>query len=73
MIKVGDEIYSELTNSKAVVHRIDTWHRYQCFNEIGAQFILEETTFNKYWVKTGKHYPQIEEVLEGLKEGKERE
>jgi ribonuclease HI len=66
-IHVGDEIYSELTDSKAVVQRIDTWHRYQCFNNEGAQFIIDTETFNNYWVKTGKNYPQIAEVLKQMK------
>ena len=67
-IHVGDEIYSELTDCKAVVQRIDTWHRYQCFTDNGNQFILDKHTFNDYWVKTGKNYPQIAEVLKQMKE-----
>ena len=67
-IHVGDEIYSELTDCKAVVQRIDTWHRYQCFTDNGNQFILDKHTFNDYWVKTGKNYPQITEVLKQMKE-----
>lgn len=66
-IRVGDEIYSELTDSKAVVQRIDAWNRYQCFTDNGSQFVIDRQTFNKYWVKTGKNYPQIVEVLEQMK------
>lgn len=68
IVHVGDEIYSELTDSKAVVQRIDAWHRYQCFTDEGAQFVIDRKTFNKYWVKTGKNYPQIAEVLKQMKE-----
>ena len=68
-IHVGDEIYSELTDSKAVVQRIDAWNRYQCFTDEGAQFVIDRQTFNDYWVKTGKNYPQIAEVLKQMKEG----
>lgn len=68
IVHVGDEIYSELTNSKAVVHHIDAWNRYQCFTDDGSQFILDKHTFNDYWVKTGKNYPQIAEVLKQMKE-----
>lgn len=67
-IHVGDEIYSELTDTKAVVQRIDTWNRYQCFNNEGSQFVIDEQIFNDYWVKTGKNYPQIIEVLNQIKE-----
>lgn len=68
VIHVGDEIYSELTDTKAVVQRIDTWNRYQCFNNEGSQFVIDEQIFNDYWVKTGKNYPQIIEVLNQMKE-----
>ena len=70
-IHVGDEIYSELTNCKAVVQRIDSWNRYQCFNDGGAQFVIGTETFNDYWVKTGKNYPQIVEVLKQMQESNE--
>lgn len=70
IIRVGDEIYSELTDSKAVVHHIDAWNRYECFTDRGSQFIIDKHTFNDYWVKTGKNYPQIAEVLKQMKEGK---
>ena len=72
IVHVGDEIYSELTNSKAVVQRIDAWHRYQCFTNNGDQFIIDKHTFNEYWVKTGKNYPQIAEVLKQMKEGEDK-
>lgn len=71
IVHIGDEIYSELTNSKAVVHHIDAWNRYQCFTDNGSQFILDKHTFNDYWVKTGKNYPQIAEVLKQMNEVKE--
>lgn len=70
-IRVGDEIYSELTDSKAVVQRVDAWHRYQCFDDEGAQFVIDEQTFNSYWVKTGKNYPQVAEVLKQMQKDKE--
>lgn len=69
-IHVGDEIYSKLTECKAVVQRIDYWNRYQCFTDNGSQFIIGEETFNDCWVKTGKNYPQITEILKQMKEGK---
>lgn len=71
IIHVGDEIYSELTDSKAVVHHIDAWNRYECFTDSGSQFIIDKHTFNDYWVKTGKSYPQIAEVLKQMNEVKE--
>ncbi|MDT3387700.1 MAG: hypothetical protein LIR46_08080 [Bacteroidota bacterium] len=71
IVRVGDEIYSELTDSKAVVHHIDAWNRYQCFTDNGSQFILDKHTLNDYWVKTGRNYPQIAEVLKQMNEVKE--
>lgn len=71
IVHVGDEIYSELTGSKAVVHHIDAWNRYQCFVDNGSQFIIDKHTFNDYWVKTGKNYPQVAEVLKQMNEVKE--
>ncbi len=71
IVHVGDEIYSELTDSKAVVQHIDAWNRYECFTDRGSQFIIDKHTFNDYWVKTGKSYPQIAEVLKQMNEVKE--
>lgn len=67
IVHVWDEIYSELTDSKAVVHHIDAWNRYQCFADNGSQFIIDKHTFNDYWVKTGKNYPQVAEVLKQMR------
>lgn len=69
IVHVGDEIYSEPTNCKAVVQGIDTWHRYQCFTDSGKQLIIDTETFNDYWAKTGKNYPQIAEVIKQMQEG----
>lgn len=66
-IHVGDEIYSKLTDCKAVIQRIDTWNRYQCFDNKGSQFVIDEQIFNECWVKTGKNYPQIIEILKQMK------
>lgn len=68
IVHVGDEIYSELTDCKAVVQHIDAWDRYECFADMGSQFIIDKHIFNDYWVKTGKNYPQIAEVLKQMKE-----
>lgn len=70
IVRVGDEIYSERINCKAVVQHIDCWDRYQCFTDNGSQFIINTETFNDYWVKTGKNYSQITEILKQMKEGK---
>lgn len=70
IIRVGDEICS-LTGDKAVVQCIDAWDRYECFTNEGEQFVLDKETFNDYWTKTGKNYPQIAEVLKQMKEGNE--
>lgn len=67
IVHVGDEIYSKITDSKAVVQRIDAWERYECFTDEGAQFILDPETFKDYWIKTGRNFPQIAEVLKQMK------
>lgn len=67
LVKIGDEIYSSMTETKAVVFHIDAWHRYECFTDSGSFMSLDEYTFNKYWVKTSKNYSQIVEVLEQMK------
>lgn len=63
-IKVGDEIYSEMTKTKAVLVYIDTWDRWHCLSERGT-FIIEDG-MKKYWVKTGRHF-DVEEILKELK------
>lgn len=68
-IYVGDEIYSTLTDCKAVVQHIDAWNRYQCFTDNGSQLVIDEQIFNDCWVKTGKNYSQIIEILKQMKEG----
>ena len=70
IIRVGEQIYS-ITGCKAVVQCIDAWNRYQCFTDSGEQLIIDTETFNDYWAKTGKNYPQIAEVLKQMKEGNE--
>lgn len=69
VVHVGDEIYSEMTNCKAVVQYIDAWHGYHCFTNKGDQLVISTEIFNKDWIKTGKNYPQIEEVLKQMQEG----
>lgn len=63
-IKVGDEIYSELTNKKAVFIGLDAWGNWQYMTNCG-NFKLDNNA-KKYWVKTGRHFPQIEEMLEEM-------
>lgn len=65
-IKVGDEVYSETSNTKAVVTRVTSWGEYECINSCGAQFVLEKETWNRYWKKTSRHFSQIAEVLKEL-------
>lgn len=67
-VKIGDEIYSSMTESKAVVYHIDAWHRYECFTDDGCSMKLDEHTFDKYWTRTGRNFPQIEAVLHLMKE-----
>ena len=68
LVKIGDEIYSSMTETKAVVYHIDAWHRYDCFTQDGCSMCLDEYTFNKYWIRTGRNFPQIGAVLHLMKE-----
>lgn len=41
-------------------------------NDLGVDCIsIDKQTFNDYWAKTGKNYPQIAEVLKQMKGGNE--
>lgn len=64
-IKVGDEIYSEVTESKAIVLYIDCWGDWHCLLDDGITELTEE--YKKYWTKTGRHFPQIAEVVEQVR------
>lgn len=63
-IKVGDEIYCEMTKAHAVITHIGSRDRWQCLGERGA-FIIEDDV-KKYWVKTGRNF-NIEETLKEMK------
>lgn len=61
-IKVGDEIISDL-GEKAVVTRINEWEVIECLNKNGQFIIYDE---KEHWEKTGRHFPQIEEMLKEM-------
>lgn len=64
-IDVGDEIFSEITKTKAVVQRIDSWDRWEILTESGQTTIDDGR--KKYWKKTGRNFPQIAEILEEMR------
>lgn len=63
-LRIGDELSSRLFGDLYVVVRIDH-DEYYLMNHLGG--ILYTTNLDKF-VKTGEHYPQIEEVFKQLKE-----
>ena len=60
-VKVGDEVYVPKTGQKHVVISIDVENKlYVLYPQLG--WVTKD-----YFTKTGKHYPQIDEVLRELK------
>lgn len=64
-IKANDEIYSEMTNTKALVVFVDSWGRWQCLSDNGFFPIDDEQ--KKYWVKTGRQF-DIGGILKTMRE-----
>lgn len=65
-INVDDEIYSEMTNTKAVIVFIDSWGRWQCLCDRG--FFTVDDDAKKYWTKTGRQF-DVEGILKAMREG----
>ncbi len=65
-VKVGDVIYSKLTDTTAIVTNIDAWGYWHCIEEDGVTFTLA-TSVQDQWNRTGKHY-DIESILKELGE-----
>ena len=66
-VRVGDEIVSELTKIKGVITAIDAWDGWHCVSENGR--IVDITTDKcKYWKKTGRHFPEVAELLTKMRE-----
>lgn len=61
---VGDVIYSELSQTKAIIQRIDSWNIIECFSEKGQFKISREE--KKFWEKTGEHV-DLSNIIDFLK------
>ena len=65
-IKVGDVIYSEMSNDKAVVTFVSGWGNYHCIQSNGAIFTLTIDKVAKYWTKVG-HFDEVSQLLDKLR------
>ena len=65
-IKVGDVIYSEMSNTKALVTLISEWGTYHCLHSGGAIFTLTIDKVAKYWTKVG-HIDEVSQLLDKLR------
>lgn len=65
-IKVGDEIYSEMRDTKAIVISIDSWERWICLRADGLFFIINDDV-KECWRKTGNRFDtEINQLLSKL-------
>lgn len=64
-IKVGDEIISYTETSNIVVG-IGVWGGWHCITPYGVSCEIAKEK-QKYWKKTGRHFDEIEKVLEQMK------
>lgn len=62
----GDIIYSEMTNSKAIVISLNAWNEWNCINNCGTAFTIGKDKF-KYWKKIG-HTDELSRLLKFLTE-----
>jgi hypothetical protein len=69
-IHVGDEVVSEVTKTRGAVTAIDAWNAWHCVSENGR--IIDITSDrHKYWKKTGRHFSEVDQLLEKMREDKE--
>lgn len=66
-VHVGDEIYSDMTDSKAVIVHIDSWGNWHCLTPNGIMKLDEN--HKKYWKPTNVSYPDVLATMEILKNG----
>ena len=65
-IKVGDVIYSEMSDTKVVVTSISEWGDYDCICSDGATFTLNVDKAAEYWTKVG-HIDEVSQLLDKLR------
>ena len=64
-IKIGDEIKHIIEDDKGIVVNIDIFNRWHV-TTTDVVLCLDDTE-KSYWRKTGRHFPQIAEALEQMK------
>ena len=64
-IKVGDIIYSQMTESKAIIISFNAWNDWNCIDTCGTGFVIDKSKMG-FWKKTG-HIDNVEEILDKLR------
>lgn len=64
-IKVGDVIYSEMTDSKAIIISFDAWDNWNCIDTCGTGFVINESKM-EFWKKIG-HIDEVSQLLDKLR------
>jgi len=64
-IKVGDVIYSEMTDSKAIIISFNAWDNWNCIDTCGTGFTIDDSKM-EFWKKIG-HIDEVLQVLDKLR------
>ena len=66
-IKVGDIIYSQMTDSKAIIISFDVWDNWNCIDTCGTGFVIDKSKKEFFkWKKIG-HTDEVEQLLDKLR------
>lgn len=63
--RVGDILYSEMTDSKAIIISFDAWDNWNCIDTCGTGFAINESK-REFWKKIG-HFDGISQLLDKLR------
>jgi len=64
-IKVGDVIYSQMTDSKAIIISFNAWYEWNCIDTCGTGFVITASKMS-LWKKIG-HIDEVEQLLDKLR------
>ena len=64
-IQVGDVIYTQMTDSKAIIISFDAWDNWNCIDTCGTGFAIDESK-KEFWKKIG-HTDEVEQLLDKLR------
>jgi len=63
--KVGDVIYSQMTDSKAIIISFNAWNEWNCIDTCGTGFVITASKMS-LWKKIG-HIDEVEQLLDKLR------